>query len=48
MIGDLIIWFKTMWKQQVVCVHDYRIDRIGYITGLSNKRICTKCGKFER
>lgn len=29
------------------CIHNYKPDRIGIITGLNNKRICTKCSKYE-
>ena len=47
MIGDLILWIKNTWKQQFTCIHDYKPDRIGIITGLSSSRICDKCGKFE-
>lgn len=47
MIGDLILAIKIFIKQQFLCIHEYKIDRIGIITGLNNKRICTKCDKFE-
>jgi len=46
MFGDLIIWIKKVFKQQT-CIHDYKPDRIGIITGLNFKRICSKCEKFE-
>lgn len=47
MIGDLILWIKNTWKQQFTCIHDYKPDRIGIITGFSSSRICEKCKKFE-
>jgi hypothetical protein len=47
MIGDLIILIKRIVKQNVFCIHDYKPDRIGIITGLSSSRVCSKCGKFE-
>ena len=47
MIGDIIIWVKTLIKQHITCRHDYQPDRIGIITGLNNHRICSKCNKFE-
>lgn len=47
MIGDFILWIKKVWKQHVTCIHNYIPDRIGIITGLSNKRICSKCNKTE-
>ena len=47
MIGNLILWVKRIWKQEFTCIHDYKPDRIGVITGLSSSRICDKCGKFE-
>lgn len=46
MIGDFILWVKEVIKQQT-CIHDYKPDRIGIITGLNSKRVCTKCGKYE-
>lgn len=47
MIGDLILFVKKFIHQQFTCVHDYKPDRIGIITGLNHHRICTKCNKFE-
>lgn len=46
MIGDIILWTKRSWKQ-LVCIHDYKPDRIGIITGLSSRRICSKCDRTE-
>jgi len=46
MIGDLILFFKKIYKQQI-CIHDYKPDRIAIITGLSSKRVCVKCNKTE-
>lgn len=46
MIGDLILWISKVWKQQT-CIHRYIPDRIGIITGLNHKRICSKCNKLE-
>ena len=47
MIGNLILWIKNIWKQEFTCIHNYKADRIGIITGLNSSRICDKCGKFE-
>ena len=46
MIGDIIMYLKLKWKQ-LFCIHNYKPDRIGIITNLNNKRICSKCGKYE-
>lgn len=29
MIGDLILFFKEWWKQNITCIHDYRYREIG-------------------
>jgi hypothetical protein len=47
MIGDLILAIKVFIKQQFLCIHEYKANRIGIITGLNSERICTKCNKFE-
>lgn len=47
MVGDFVIWIKMFIKQQLLCIHEYKIDRIGFITDLNNYRICNKCGKIE-
>ena len=44
MIGDLILFFKEWWKQNVTCVHDYRYREIG---GHSYKE-CSKCDRTKR
>lgn len=46
MIGDIITYLKIKLKR-LFCIHNYKPDRIGIITGLNNNRICTKCGKYE-
>ncbi len=46
MIGDLVLWIIRVWNQQT-CMHDYKPDRIGIITGLNSSRICSKCEKYE-
>jgi hypothetical protein len=56
MIGDLIIFIKRFVRQQITCrhdyrvtyVHDYRPNRIGVITGISDKKMCCKCYKFKK
>ena len=47
MMGDLILNIKKFLKQNITCIHEYKPDRVGIITGLNNKRICTKCNKYE-
>ena len=46
MLGDFVLWIKKTWKQQT-CIHNYKPDRIGIITGLYSGRICCKCENFE-
>ena len=46
MLGDLILYLRLKWKQ-FKCIHEYKPDRIGIITGLYNGRVCEKCCKFE-
>ena len=47
MIGDLILFIQRVSKQNLFCLHDYKTDRIGIITGLYFGRVCTKCEKYE-
>lgn len=47
MLGDLINSIKQAWKR-FKCIHDYKPDRIGFITGWPGNRICSKCGRRER
>lgn len=47
MIGDIMLFLQRIIKQHITCKHSYKSDRIGIITGLNNKRICSKCQKFE-
>jgi hypothetical protein len=47
MIGDIILYLKKIIHQHFFCIHDYKPDRIGIITGLNHKRVCSKCDKFE-
>jgi hypothetical protein len=47
MVGDIILKVKTWVHQNIKCIHNYKPDRIGIITGLNNNRICSKCSKFE-
>lgn len=44
MIGDIILWIKQFVKQQT-CIHEYKTDKIGIITGLFCGEICSKCEK---
>ena len=46
MIGDLYLFIRKLFNQ-TFCIHNYKPDRIGIITNLNNKRICSKCGKYE-
>ena len=46
MVGDLILYLKLRWKQ-FKCIHNYKPDRIGLITGLYFGDQCTKCCKFK-
>lgn len=48
MIGDILLNIKKFLKQHIHCIHKYEPDRIGLVTGLNNKRICSKCEKFKR
>lgn len=43
MIGDLILFLKKWWKQNITCVHDYRHREIDIISC----DVCTKCGKVK-
>ncbi len=46
MIGDLILFIKKKYKQ-LICIHDYKIDKIGWNTGLYNGFCCSKCEKYK-
>ena len=49
MIGNLILWIKKKINQEIICIHDYKPDRIGIITGMSHYTYqCSKCGKYKR
>lgn len=37
----------TEFIKQLFCKHNYKADRIGWITNLFNGFICTKCGKAK-
>jgi hypothetical protein len=45
MIGDLIIMFKRLFKQNITCRHNY-VFRSGRSIA-PDYSICEKCGKFE-
>lgn len=47
MFGDLYLAIKKFLIQNFFCIHDYKTDRIGIITGLYNGFKCSKCGKFK-
>lgn len=44
MIGDLILWFKKVWKQQT-CIHYYKIVNRKDNGGSFYE--CTKCEKLN-
>lgn len=45
MIGDIILWFKKLIKQQT-CIHKYLwINRKDYSGG--SFELCTKCDKIK-
>lgn len=46
MIGNFILFVSRIWKQ-TFCIHTYKPDRIGIITGLNSRRVCHKCDKYE-
>lgn len=44
MLGDLIIWAKRWWKQNITCRHDYKYKEINpYISFFR----CSKCGRIK-
>ena len=47
MLGDLILWLRLTWKQ-FKCVHSYKTDRVGVITGLWFGKVCMKCDRRQK
>lgn len=43
MIGDIILFLKTWWKQNVACYHKYVYKELGRI----NFEECRKCGRIK-
>jgi hypothetical protein len=43
MIGDIILFLKTWWKQNVTCRHKYVHKEYGRI----NFEECQKCGRIK-
>lgn len=44
MIGDLVLYIKKWWEQNITCIHDYQPK-----FPLSERGIwmCTKCGRTK-
>lgn len=43
MIGDIILFIKKWWKQNITCIHHYE-HRIGAACSYDE---CTKCGRTK-
>lgn len=43
MIGDIILFLKKWWKQNITCHHEYVYKEIGRI----NFEECRKCGRIK-
>lgn len=48
MVGDFIIWFKRIWKQQVTCRHDYNLKGTKVLCTVWTWYKCSKCGREKR
>jgi hypothetical protein len=46
MIGDLIIWFRKVWKENF-CVHDYELKKMNVGLGYKFYNECRKCGRVK-
>lgn len=44
MLGDLIIWVKRYWKQNIICRHDYHYKEINPHISFFE---CSKCGRIK-
>lgn len=47
MLGDLIIWAKKWWKQNITCRHDYKVKHSGYNGEYHTWYECSKCGRIR-
>jgi hypothetical protein len=45
MIGNLILWIKTLIKQEFFCIHEYKIVHRKDLQG-GSFCICRKCDKI--
>ena len=43
MIGDIILFLKKWWKQNIICRHEYVHKELGII----NFDECRKCGRIK-
>lgn len=43
MLGDIILFLKTWWKQNVTCHHEYVYKEYGNI----HFEECRKCGRIK-
>ena len=43
MIGDIILFVKKWWKQNITCCHEYAHKELGII----NFDECRKCGRIK-
>lgn len=48
MLGDIILAIKKWLKQNIICMHDYKVKRSGYNGEYHAWLECTKCGKIKR
>lgn len=48
MLGDIILAIKKWLKQNIICMHDYKVKRSGYNGEYYAWLECTKCGKIKK
>lgn len=48
MVGDFIIWFKRVWKQQVTCRHEYKLKGSKILCNFHTWYECDKCDKTAK
>lgn len=48
MIGDFILAIRKFWRQNVVCVHDYKLKFFNCVGRTWFRLECDKCGKVKK